>query len=1306
MNIPNEYMPGLVEDLMISDPGITSVYKLRDITKKQFHSYTIDKNEFNYLNKLNFFDDGTVRPSYDPKDFTRFYKISGQLSDGQYFEFVNTNLVEPNTGEILFKSIDSYDIESLYKFQTNNILEPFKKYLTTFKPVSSSQYSKAFRTDTVYIPMILTDYCYKNNHSVSVYLNGFKVPNNKIFVFSNGYYTDFYIDSVFVKHFCKFVNESLAENVTIDVDVYNFKDTKTKGIPQRYRCYQTKQDVSYDGDNNEISIQFTPEHKDLLPIESQHAINKTALFGNGRSLHISSIIFNKNADGNVESVTIKTDTPIKDEYFFNNNDKSMFFEYSYLDSVKFSYFYRGIEVGKNTIVDPNYRDFMLYIKMLKQHTIVDGESSEITYDYLFNLYINDDGIIQRYNYDIINGCIPMAGITVYINGKRIRYQNITQTSRFSGTFETFNDPIYYKPDLGVEFSVYIEDTDDTFVAGEKYFEDIVQYGQDYYLANFLGTARAHLLAYDIYDTYDDVCPFITAYGGKFIDRAIALEKKMLPEKEWRVNRPDGTYNKDYFKRVLGSRDNIQTDDSKIELFDLQNNEKYILGLLSSYRDAYNIDCMTKINFSLTRNLLSAFGSEAVWDYVMSSDITDLSDYYETSLNVSDYKNPTIMVHLNRHLLSPDDFITELQADNGVNGFVKIKIPYSLFISSIGKGDKFSYVNVLEFQISETRNRIINIMRLFDVNGDPMDTNISIDNGRLKIYIPFLKDFFGDDVETSISQLVTILRIQDDDVHIFGSGKYGWIPLRNDSSSDYVKFKIDQDFIYIDNILDYVGDRIGLSNLFIYDTKFYYYKKINIDEAQIYNMFIDTMFAIDNINNDDINYNDDVNKIDDLSGLPVISAYQADVYANGIAWSDGIDCEIQTPLTNPMLATSVIIAKSVLSDNTSVEMFFREQENELIVYNRESNIYNKHGILYFEDLEYPFSLDYLDLFINGKKITPYDITILSDKMIRIGNIGNNSEDESVYGPIVFKSGFESVSVRTRFAVGHERILDLSSNFKISDMEHLIRLVFHNANPSLKEDDTNYPSQEEIDEIYSEFISIVDDFGGTVLGVENPVVPKGDALLTAYLEWLVKSKSTRSHALTNYHPTDKDMSDKYTFIRKFVLDFFAIYDDKSYPYDIVADGSSQSLYGTDILVKLFKSRKYGENDSVELYPRIYKSTLLKHFLDHFNEYSIEKGEKDDFQFTSDILSHYVDANDDKFTSFINGLCTHHATSKMSNIVYPLDYIRNTSLANDGCIMEIGYQENDEDYEKDYTTLDGYEITPVSEEKNRVVPPENIF
>lgn len=1225
--IPSDKLSTISENVLMSDVGIVSVLKTKDVVKKQYHSYQISPETFNKTNKL-------VSSDYSKEWFK---SRIGYLSDGQPFEFTTENRIQVPISEpptIVFEKVDPND--SFYKIKTSNVLEKFEKvncYIDSEFEAGGKTIDIRKHNEFIYIPKRLDKYCLLNNHTVAVYINGIKVPDNLIYVFSNKSLTDFFIDEDWINGHLLFEDGLLKEGFNFSVDVFNWRDTKSNGTTNFYRHAISKSTML------SKTITFSNVENNKVPILTEHDnFNKISLYVNGQLVNVTDVNITEVSDSQ-SSVSITTDSDLTTIEPYNNE---YIFEYNYLDSVKYLHHHKGLvydsDIDLDTSISVNTIKYSVYFKRILEN------------EYEVNLFINDNGSTAMYKDDIIVGAVPLGALSIFISGKKVPITEFTQSSRFSYTAKmNLKDDLFVEGNTS-EFYFIIEDADQAIIDTENEFYnmELVQYGQDYYLANFLGTARAHQYAYN----NDEMLLDPYKYGG-FINKALELEQTVIPEDERRVNKADGTVNYNYFKNILGSRDNISTLDSEIDLLNYNKNLDLIIRMMGKSAEGFVVDEMTELNPSLVRELLTLAGNETVYKYIPSNEVPD---NVVITLMIGKYNNPSFNVYVNRKLVLED---INYSVNRKPGDVATITIPKDQFIVN---PQLLYYLNTVEVQIIETYNDKLKVLRLFDNDSNPMHNSIRYDaTGKISISLDYISEFFGEDTVNDLSQLVVLKRIDKSYTKIvYGSGNYGWSALRN-KDGELITFSIENNNLVISGLLDIISGASDIVNFYLYDKKFRHYTTRVITKDDTYNAFTTVTIPLEYINPDNATckYNGDYV---DLSGIPIVSSVNPEISVNGVVWYNGLDFEYVTPLENDIIATSMIVLRSPIKDDSMFTIDFLETEKTDIVLNQSCINNNKYGLLYFEDLEYPFSLDYLDLYVNGLKVQPCDISILSDKLIRIGNVFGDTDDK----PVVWTQGFQSVRLTTKFKESNDFVTKLCKNYVLSDLEYLIRLLFFNSNPALFEPDMDYPLENEIEEGYETFVERVDDFGRQPFGKQTPIISGADVLVTAYLEWLVKSKTTRAHSINN--PNDNDSC----VIREYVRQYFSIYHDLlDTNYDVVANSGSNNLLGSDISAKIIKHKD--STEIIGLYPPTYKSTSLRVVLDHFKDFRdrLSKDNKTVYEYGEDNLDENQKHKDNRFVST---LLHDYVVDKSSNIMYKEDYPLNFDLANDNNIMIIGGGEDD--------------------------------
>ena len=79
-----------------------------------------------------------------------------------------------------------------------------------------------------------------------------------------------------------------------------------------------------------------------------------------------------------------------------------------------------------------------------------------------------------------------------------------------------------------------------------------------------------------------------------------------------------------------------------------------------------------------------------------------------------------------------------------------------------------------------------------------------------------------------------------------------------------------------------------------------------------------------------------------------------------------DYTYHNPSTNLALASSFVVLKDQLPEHSSITVQYNSNKtNVLIVGYNDLNIDNKYGLVYFSELKYPISTEYMNIYVNGK-----------------------------------------------------------------------------------------------------------------------------------------------------------------------------------------------------------------------------------------------------------------------------------------------------------------------------------------------------
>lgn len=97
-----------------------------------------------------------------------------------------------------------------------------------------------------------------------------------------------------------------------------------------------------------------------------------------------------------------------------------------------------------------------------------------------------------------------------------------------------------------------------------------------------------------------------------------------------------------------------------------------------------------------------------------------------------------------------------------------------------------------------------------------------------------------------------------------------------------------------------------------------------------------------------------------------------------------DFIIKDPEKITNLANSGVIVIKNLPEGSYVDIIHLPIEQKVLA-NESEVLNNKYGIIHFSDINFPVSGKYLDIYVNGIKVLPGDIDILSDKTLKVNNV---------------------------------------------------------------------------------------------------------------------------------------------------------------------------------------------------------------------------------------------------------------------------------------------------------------------------------
>lgn len=885
-------------------------------------------NDGKYINMSDFFMD-VVKTQHNGKDFLKGIKIP-------YFRFKTNAILDYRNGaRVAGTYIDKTKQESIYSLASIDIVNPDGDVSTVFG------YDEKTLIENVYnsYPLQRVDKLVVYDlASLFLYLNGRKIPDNEVFVYTNKSFTDVFIP---MKYLGNIEDSEFETQVDINIDY------RQAGSEELYF-----RDEKLSGSKVIIDLN-DPQFDYVDSIHKKFVKDQVIVFINGYLHKIDDFVLE---DG-VLTVTLDS---------------------SYSEA-----------------------DVELYIlnNIVYRSTPEDGKLLNKAENKL-HFYLNDDYIT-----DVLCGPITKSAVSFFYDKKRIDDSLITQTSRFS-----------------FEFAINIADYDPSKV--DFFIEDInwrisdisyKTYGDDYYLLNMLGVKRCvdKMRGYKSYSVFDE----------------------------------------DFYKD-LGFK---QTLSEKGDLFNIIKAEEKYRNLDYAINDpSMRVKSLIKERPTLLRKLLEQFKIPTKRMLVVGNS----KDVVVSSVNkITDIKQEVYYkIYVNHFLISTADYTVERDLDHDVITISKdVLRPENDETQLRDFGESVNEIEIFQYDMSH-KDRCIWCDNI-QTGGFELKIEDNGDLSYIKTYsldeLPFGRAFLSED-------LCAIEKVAKKWYDSSCPEYYLVYP-----SDEYYGYRMVRTFKILSRTENEITIKIQLHDYENNHTNgkfFILLKQYNLVEE----LFItneDLSYMIDNdlakpIYSQFKEYGVDENgkryvkEIHDF--IPYINNSEPIVQQNGRELVYGDKYTFINPETNNAVACSFLMLKSQPKvDDVFSIMFNSNKTNILVVGYDHLNINNRFGLLYFSELKYPISTEYMNIIINGEKLSAYDIDILSDKLIRVHHI---------YRPIT------SVLITTNSKFKDSEIQDYINLYKESEFEKKLEHMFHNCDPS-KEYDATYPVIDflyKVDPYYSEFV----------------------------------------------------------------------------------------------------------------------------------------------------------------------------------------------------------------------------------------------
>lgn len=656
-----------------------------------------------------------------------------------------------------------------------------------------------------------------------------------------------------------------------------------------------------------------------------------------------------------------------------------------------------------------------------------------------NVKYNDEKNIWEISEDYIDsihGPLSRFSCAFFINGLRVMNDNVIQKGRlhfeYDSTDETTDNAI----------SFYLSDrqliTD----------EDLILYGKDYYLYNFIGTRAIN----NALHTTISGSPFIDEGADKIINfstvKRIGSSKVVLTLPEGLTFTDDGVQKLkvSVYKTTAVSDTRYSTDDTLTEIdpndyvFDSTTNPMTItITAPSSYM----------ANGAPTNGVIE-ITSWYDWDYVLN-DYNQLftrkaaEDVLSVYNNVYDHSTKVAEMLKNRPYLMRtflenygyNIFNEEVEYD-GTSAYVYLGLPDT---EDNGKS-KIYDISINNRHVPNSKVNIINkdLTDVFEIEGKYFDKGINdisiqiIESSDIE-YLEFKpEDILDNDgircltfdefknIGDYTKNIILLVKVLEDDEDV------GRFPTASNVGyrifTDYEFGPYDSDAGKISLIFDKIPDNDFIVYNKNFSTSVAYVKPAM---SSVTDVIIPLYMGAEN------------------NPIPYIPRGKIYVYCGNDKYIEGVDYYIKTPEDDPSIVGSYLIMKRIVLPGSQVDIYFSNYKTTPI-YNKTGYFTNNmYGLFYLNNLKYPFSTKYMNFYINGNKLSDNDIDILSDKLIRVHSVpvpmydlvveSAFTVDDSELAPYITQyvpDKFEMYLARLFVGVDYSGSFEASGNYDVNDI----------------------------------------------------------------------------------------------------------------------------------------------------------------------------------------------------------------------------------------------------------------------------------
>ena len=953
---------------------------------------------------------GITRNDFETQ-LNAFRNNRGILNDGLYVDMSN---FFTDTQKILINGVETIIGKEIpyFKFKTNSILNytESSRYKDTYVDKTKvesiyeiEEYEKDGSTLYKYSDLkSLVENKYNSYplqrvdkrvihelDSLFVYVDGKKIPDNKVFIYTTDSCTD-----VFIPQSCFSENIESVDSYINSVITIDYRQPGSEGF-YFYDELKNTRSVLIDLTDPKYSYQYT--NPNSLNITKE----KLLVFVDGMLASVESI------ERNGTDLTVNFASELSGEieiYILNN---------------------------------------VIYRYKIPETSMINQTGSKVFF------YLNDD-----YKTDVISGPITKNAVSFWYDGKRVDDSQILQNSRYSFeltvdlyTFKRVNTgrpiggEIYYILNSHNQFErlgtltqfeqnvvYYVREAAPKFDESKIDFiiEDIDRkiddftyktFGDDYYLLNMLGVKRCvdkmkGTKSYSIFDDqrYNIAFKEVLSKNGELFDVQKAIEK----------------YND------IGY--NTRTPNERIKRL-IQERPTLLRRLLE------------QVKIDSKRFIVVGNSKDIVVSSVNKIEDPEQNIYYK--------------IYVNHNLIEAEDFSTVRENNFDTITIKKERLDPLTYNSDGSLKSGRNEIEIFQYDLSYKSSLIYK-----DNIANDFESFIDVDGSRYfeKTYqlseLPFKDEFLTEDI-CAIEKV-------DRNWYDRMQPEYNYIY----ADENMVGYRIVKYFEIIEKTDETMRIRIKLhdydqrhtgSNFFMLKKEYNVVERITITNPDrsymeandllipVYSTY--TKYGIDNNGHKFVLSEDEY--------IPYINTSEPILTCNGKEMIYGKDYVYSNPEQNHSLTSGFIILKQQLNYGDEVVVQFNSNKtNILIVGYDDLEISNRYGLVYLSELKYPVSTEYMNIYINGEKLSAYDIDILSDKLIRIHHINR---------PI------RSILITTNSKYKDSELEEFIECYQESPFEKLLENIFSNCDPS-KKFDSGKPNVDyvyKVNPYYSDFVGELED-----------------------------------------------------------------------------------------------------------------------------------------------------------------------------------------------------------------------------------------